>query len=309
MAISALSGYGANDSYSALQGYQSWVDKANAQTEDLKNRLGIESESETSGTSKTSSTSSTSSASKTSGTSGTSGTKSSAASASAFLLNYKQSLKDLEAAAQKLDVGNSSSVFAAYERAQRDLSWAQTDSDKGKAQAAVDKAKENIVSAVKDFADKYNSTVSFLESNSSRSSVVAGQLSSLQHVLKTDKAMKTVGLGVDTTGKLQVDEDELNEVLDKSYDFTRDVMGGQFGIASRAGSKAASILDYSSIDSILGTSETGGSSSAGASGTAGSGSSSSTLSDDFMMFANFARSGAYNLSNFYAVGLLLNTLA
>lgn len=293
MAINSVS------SYSPMYSYQGWVDSATSQTEALKKRVGYEDS--------TSSTSSSSSTSKTS-----SSYSSAATSTNSFLLNYKQTLTDLESASKKLQVGERNNVFSKYESAVAALSKADTEDARKAAQEKVDKAQEDIISAITDFADKYNDTVSFLKSNANVSAGVKRQLESLERSLSTEDAMrKSLGISTDTTGKLQVDKDELKKKLDSGYELAKDVMGGQYGIAQRTGSKASSILD-SSIDTVVGSSTTALSSSQKSS-TAGLDysdlGSDSSMSSYFTSFASFAKTGAYNLSNYYAVGMLLNTLA
>lgn len=295
MAINAVSGY------SAVNDYQKWVDQAAAEKEALEKRLGIEasdsSDTKTSSTSNTSSTSSSTSASGTSSSTSTSSTYTSrSSSTSTFLLSYKHNLTSLESASEKLRLGNRNNVFAKYETALRDLERAGSDSDKAAAQAAADKAQEEIISAVKDFAKAYNSAVSFLGSNSDRSSTVARQLNSLKNALTTEDAMARIGLSFDKSGNLEVDEDKLKKTLNENYNSVKDIMGGQFGIAERAASKAGYILDHASVEKIAGVAEKE--------------SKANSISDldDFEIFSKFALGGAYNLTNYYAVGSMLNTL-
>ena len=294
---------GSVSSYSPMFNYQGWVDNANSRTEALSEQIGYD---PAESTDKTSSSSSTSSTNKTSSSYSNS---SAATSASSFLLNYKQSLMDLESASQKLQVGAKDNVFSKYESAVSALSKAGTEDERKAAQAKVDKA-----SAITDFADKYNNTISFLESNSNRSAGAARQLESLKRSLPTENAMKkALGMSLSTTGRLQVDKDELKKSLDRGYDLAKDVMGGQYGIAQRTGSKASTILD-SSIDTVVGSSKTQSSSTSKDKNSSAAGVDFSDLSSDdsmsayFTSFASFAKSGAYNLSNYYAVGMLLNTL-
>lgn len=300
MAINSVS------SYSPMFDYQGWTNNATSQTEALKNRIGYDDS--TSSVSSTSSTSSSSSTKKTS-----SSYSIAATSTSSFLLNYKQSLTELESASKKLQAGSKDNVFSKYESAVAALSKADTEDARKAAQAKVDKAQEDIISAISDFADKYNSTVSFLESNSSLSTGVKRQLASLQRSLPTENAMKkALGMSLDTTGRLQVDKDELKGKLDSGYGLAKDVIGGQYGIAQRTGTKATSILD-SSIDTVVGSSKTtsasNGKQSSSASLDYSDLGSDSSMSSYFASYASFAKSGAYNLSNYYAVGMLLNTLA
>lgn len=306
--MSVSSVYGYNSPYT--NAYQSWVDTANSQTDSLKDKLGYTEETE-----------STSSSSKTSSSSSTSNTSSTASSASAkstssYLLSMKQVLTDLENASAKLQVSNKNNVFSKYESALAKLSAAGTDEEKKAAQTAVDKAKDEIASAVKDLADKYNSAVSFMSSNAGNSAAMARNLTSLERSIPTEGALKTLGMSVDTTGKLQVDTDEFKKKLDGGYDFVKNTMGGQYGIAQRTGSKASAMLD-SSIDSLLGTSSRASASTAAKASSAAKANDLSSLlgsTDDmstayFSSFANFAKSGAFNLSNYYAVGMMLNTFA
>lgn len=299
MAVSAVSSYGTNNVY------QGWVDNANADKEKLEKELGIDtsdsSDTKTSSTSGTSSSSSTnktsdSSSSSSSSTSTSSTSTSRSSSTSTFLLTYKHNLTSLESASDKLRLGSRNNVFSKYETAMKDLQRANTDEDKASAQAAVDKAQEEIISAVKDFAKAYNSAISFLESNSDRSSTVARQLNSLKNALTTEDAMARIGLSYDKSGNLEVDEDKLKKTLNENYNSVKDIMGGQFGLAERAATKATDILDHASVEKIAGVTEK-----------ASKANSISDL-DDFEIFSKFALGGAYNLTNYYAVGSMLNTL-
>ena len=109
-------------------------------------------------------------------------------------------------------------------------------------------------------------------------------------------------------GKLKMDEDKFREALQKDPNLVKDVLGGQFGMAERAGEKATTILDMS-VNEIMDKEEvsdtyTGSNSSSSSSGSTSSASSKSAMSDSFRQFATFAKSGAYNLSNYYAVSML-----
>ncbi len=95
------------------------------------------------------------------------------------------------------------------------------------------------------------------------------------------------------------------------WDQAKDIIGGQYGIADRVGAKATSILD-SSVDKIVGGTSTADKTDSDKKtvdnnpvATVGTSSSKATgMTDSFMQFASFARSGAFNLSNYYAVSML-----
>lgn len=286
MSINAVSNYSSlyGNSYGTNNDpsldYQNWVDNATAEANKLEESLTAK---------ETTSVGSTDNADDSDSTTSSSVKNATSTGTSSFLLGYKRTLQDLESVSGQLRLGSRDNVFSKYENALAKLERAGTDEEKKAAQSAVDAAKKDIISAVKEFASQYNDTVSFLERNVDRSDTVQNQLKSLQRSLSTAGALATVGLSVDASGNLQVDEEKLNKALDDSFNSVKDTLGGQFGIAERAATRATQILDHASIERIAGAT------------------SSSSISD-FTLFANFATSGGYNLSNYYAVGALLNTL-
>lgn len=298
MGISGVSsGYNYYD-YNSMLNSTSWAEKAEKDAEQIKS----------------------STTSKTSGTSSASGSNSyvnsSNASTSTFLLGYQSTLEDLEAASSKLQTYQKDNVFQKYEEK---LAAANKPGADEAARKAADSALDDIVAAVKDFANKYNDTVSYMSANASRGSGVANQLEAFKRMIPTEQGLKTLGMKVDTNGKLQVDEDKLKDALGEIYNHVKETIGGQYGIADRVGSRATYVLD-SPVDKIVDGNTTtsasssaadsankGGSSSSSASGSTGTAKASS-MSDSFMQFANFAKGGAFNLTNYYAVSML-NILA
>ncbi len=346
MAIGGVPSYSYNYNYSYNSNglnSSSWTDKANQETEKLKDSLGLNS------TDKTNSTSSTGKAS----------TAVTASSTNSFLMGYQMALEDLESASQKLMADGKDNVFSKL-----DSAWNDVANGKGTVDG-LSKAVNDVVSAVKNFADEYNYTVSYLKKNVGQGSGISNQLESLQRGIPNEKTLKAMGMSIDKNGNLQVDENKLREALVSSAgsyvddegkiqsgisfdkngkmsidansalkadekgnlsvdwnkqgrvplsqgsDMVKELVGGQYGMADRVGGKATAILD-SSVDKILGsdassnvsdTDKTDSSSSSNKT-TYGTSKGSSTMSDSFMQFANFAKSGAFNLSNYYAVSML-----
>ena len=291
MALNGISSSGYDSYYTYNYGYNngissdSWTDSANKKTEELKKNLGI------------SDTESTSSGS----------TSSVATSTSGFLMGYQTRLEDLEASASKLQLSTKDNVFANYDKALQ----SQAKGEEG-ADDKVSKAADDVVSAVKDLVKNYNDTISYLKKNGSFGSGLSSQMESLKRSIPTEQGLKYFGLSFDTNGNLKMDEEKFRETLQKDPEFVKESFGGQYGIAERLGSKATAILD-SSVDKVIGSS---GDSSEDTKKTAsstpvttytGSG-GSSNMNDSFKQFASFARSGAFNLSNYYAVSML-NILA
>ncbi|MEY8426280.1 flagellar filament capping protein FliD [Lachnospiraceae bacterium 46-15] len=242
--------------------------------------------------------------------SSTNKTTSSASSTTTFLMGYRSTLEDMEAVSSKLQVGSADSVFSRYEAVRADAEDALQAGDDAayqKATAAMDKEKSNIISSVKDFVKQYNETKSYLSSNSSRSSAVASHLSAFERAVPSEKTLKAMGLSIDKYGKMQLDEEKLTEALDKDYEETKNLLGGQYGLAERVGAKATAILD-TPVDKIAGVSGSSSTGTGNASSSAAASSNKTTMSESFLDFARFARSGAYNLGNYYAVGTMLNLL-
>lgn len=297
-------GYGYNAGYNNGLNYESWVNSSNEKAEELKDKY-----------TSTGSTSSTSSTSNTSGSTASVKNKyGTAATSSAYLRSYQMALEDLEDSSAKLQLFSKDNVFDKYEQAlaKADEAAKTGDADAIKnAQDSVEKAFGNMVSAIEGFVDDYNSTMSFLKNNNGMTATAASDMTSFESYTLTDKALQTFGLSKDKDGFLSIDKKKLTESLEQSYDFVKETMGGQYGIAERVGSKATRILD-SPVDRILGkdstekTDETSKNSTSNSSSKASS--SKSAIPDSLTSFANFAKSGAYNLTNYYAVGMLLNTI-
>mgnify|MGYP006883341023 CR=1 FL=1 len=166
---------------------------------------------------------------------------------------------------------------------------------------------DDVVSAVKDLMDSYNSVTSMLSANSGRGTGVASHLESFKRGMADEKTLAAIGITFDKNGKMKLDEDALKEALETDYEWTKNIISGQYGIAEKAASKADKALSDSVqniVDKDLSTTDKSDSNSSSSALSANGINSSS-----FQYFASFARGGAFNLSNYYAVGMLFNTLA
>lgn len=291
--MAAVNGYSSNYSYGyGYDSYQnskinsdSWSESAEKAADKMREDLGIE-------TSKTSSSS----------------TAKATSSTSAFLMEYQTRLEELEAAAEKLQTSKKDNVFSKYDAALAEASKTQVVGDDGTVtNKKLDEAADAVVDATKEFMEKLNGTISYLSKNSGHSATVAFQLASLKRTIPSDKGLAKIGISIDTSGNLKMDEKKFREALQKDPDLVKDVLGGQFGMAERAGEKATQILDMS-VNQIMdaeivpeGSKASAGNSAATSTAAA---SSKSAMSDSFRQFAAFAKSGAYNLSNYYAVSML-----
>lgn len=160
---------------------------------------------------------------------------------------------------------------------------------------------DKITSAVQDLVDSYNSVVSLLEKNSGRGDGTAAHLASFERGMAHEKTLKAVGISKDKEGNLVLDKEKLVEAMEKDYEGTMDILGGQFGLAENAAQKADRALS-DPVQRIV--------SNQLAEKTSGNATSSANdATSQYTYFANFAARGAYNLVNYYSVGMLFNMYA
>ncbi|MCI8465826.1 MAG: flagellar filament capping protein FliD [Lachnospiraceae bacterium] len=165
---------------------------------------------------------------------------------------------------------------------------------------------DRITDAVQDLVDSYNSVTNLLESNAGRGNGTAAHMASFQRGMAHEKTLAAMGITKNKAGDLVLDKEKLVEAMEKDYDFVVDTLGGQFGLAENAAQKADRALS-DSVQRIV-SNDLGGSSSNSSSGS-GSANNAANANSPYMQFANFVSGGAYNLANYYAVGMLLNTMA
>lgn len=165
---------------------------------------------------------------------------------------------------------------------------------------------DKVVSAVKDLVSGYNSVQSLLAGNADRGIGAAAHAQAFGRGMAAEKTLNAVGISYNKDGKLELDEDKLKEALEKDFNGTKEILGGQFGIAEKVAARTDTALS-DSVQRIV-SNDLGGSTTSSTSTTSTSQSQGYDRSG-YQSFYNFVRSGPYNLGNYYAVGLLLNTLA
>ncbi len=283
-----LGSYGNN----SMLNSDDWTNSANAEAEKLKENLGI---SDTTSTNKTGSTNKTSST----GTTGTTKTYASASSVSGFLMGYQNVLKELETSSAKLTDSKANNVFQSYDAALKKYDGSEASAK------ALSKAEDDVVASMKDFVGKLNNALSYLKANAGLGSGVTSQADSLKRSIPSEKTLAQLGISYNSEGNLVFNEEEFREKLQNDPEEVKGLVGGQYGMAERVGSKATYVLD-SSVDRIVGKEEASkaSSSTSGSSASSAFSGSKSVMSDSFLQFASFARGGAYNLSNYYAVSML-----
>ncbi len=165
---------------------------------------------------------------------------------------------------------------------------------------------DKIGNAMQELVDSYNSVTNLLEKNSGRGSGTAAHLSSFQRGMAHEKTLAAVGISFNKEGDMTLDKDKLVSALQEDYEGTVDIIGGQFGLAENASQKADRALS-DSVQRIVGNDLSGVS--ANAAQQDSSAGSALGSGNQYTYFANFASRGAYNLMNYYSMGMLFNTLA
>lgn len=165
---------------------------------------------------------------------------------------------------------------------------------------------DKIADAVQDMVDSYNSVTKLLQNNSGRGAGTAAHLSSFQRGMANEKTLAYLGITTNKSGDLVLDKERLAEAMKEDYDFVVDTLGGQFGLAEKAAQKADQALS-DSVQRIV-SNDLGGKTSSSSALNSGANSAASS-GNAYTQFANFVSGGAYNLVNYYAVGMLLNTMA
>ena len=157
---------------------------------------------------------------------------------------------------------------------------------------------DTVVFAVEDLVKSYNEVSGLLKDNGDRGTGAASHLASFGRGMADAKTLKAVGITYNKDGKLELDKDTLKNALETDLEGTKSLLGGQFGMAEKAARRAESALSdpvQRIVDSDLAA--------------VVSKREQETSSANFRYLSNFARSGPYNMTNFYTVGLLFNTLA
>lgn len=153
----------------------------------------------------------------------------------------------------------------------------------------VDKA----ASALDDLVKSYNSSLKFLNDNYGRGSGVDRQLRNMASGLGSGQSLERLGITVNKDATLSFDRGSLVENMKESPSRAKDLVSGISNMAERAYAKAETGMNVSSSSLVNGDV---------------SGTGSRPITNPYNVFAMYSRSGAYNMSNYYAVGTMMNYL-
>ena len=163
----------------------------------------------------------------------------------------------------------------------------------GDATVSVGVDNKNIADAVENLVDKFNKALSVVSSNADRGSGVKNQLSQMLSGPAPEKSLKLIGFTKNADGSLSLNKDTLLEKLDEDPELIKDIISGNHGLAQGAYRSAESGMSRSANSLISKDLKQ---------------MQQETSMDTLSLMSRFANSGAYNLSNYYTAGLLMNML-
>ena len=160
--------------------------------------------------------------------------------------------------------------------------------------ASVNIDPEKTVKAVGDLVDAYNSSIKLLNDNYGRGTGVDRQLRNLVNGLGSEKSLEKLGITVNKDATLKFDEDVLKKTMKEDPFLAKELISGSSGIANRAFSKAQAGLNVSSsslINKDIDNAQV-----------------DAMTSNPYQAFSMYSRSGAYNMNNYAALGMMMNYL-
>lgn len=158
-------------------------------------------------------------------------------------------------------------------------------------QAGPDAGK--VADAVGDLVDAYNSSLKLLNDNYGRGSGVERQLRSLVVGLGSEESLEKLGISINKDGTLKLDKEALKKSMKEDPKFTRDLISGSNGIADKAFNKAQNAMNEKSGSLISGDM---------------SNLQETAVNDPINAFNMYSKGGAYMLTNYYALGMMMNYL-
>ena len=134
----------------------------------------------------------------------------------------------------------------------------------------------------------------FLGRNTDKGPEVTNQLRNLVRGLGSRQSLEKAGITTNKDGTLSFDKEKLTANLEKEPELVRDIISGRNGIAQAAFDKGSAGLRTNSArlvqDNMRQTER-------------------NLLTDSYNFMNTFSKSGAYNMSNYMALGLMMDYMA
>ena len=163
----------------------------------------------------------------------------------------------------------------------------------GKTTLEVGVDQEKVISAVKDVVESYNSAVTMLQDNFDRGYGVERQLGNMLRMGVAEESLEKIGITQDGEGQLHLDEAVLTKSLNKNPALTKELLGGSFSLAQSVFEDGRQGLNQSGASLIQNDLNQA---------------MENNFSDPFSLMGMYSRSGAYTMTNFYAIGNFVNML-
>lgn len=162
--------------------------------------------------------------------------------------------------------------------------------DTGTTNVSIGPDEDKIVDAMKNLVKAYNTAVSDLSDNVGRGSGVSSQLASMQRGPEGEKSLALVGLSKNKDGTLALDEAALRKNLKEDPSLVKNVLGNVADSVDRTATSGMSRSSGSLINNDLKQLQL------------------TQMNDNYNFLNIFSRSGANNINNYYAVGMMMNLL-
>lgn len=161
----------------------------------------------------------------------------------------------------------------------------------GKADIEPQEDSERLISGVEDMVNNYNKAVDFLRNNAGQGSEVSRQLRNMVRSLGSEQSLEMAGITANKDGTLSFDKEKLTKNLEKDEDLVRDVISGRNGIAQAAFDRGSAGLRANSAGLVQNSVRQA---------------ESSQNTDGYHFLNTFSKAGAYNMSNYMALGLMMD---
>ena len=164
----------------------------------------------------------------------------------------------------------------------------------GKAAISPQADSDKIIFAVEDLVKSYNNAIELLGRNTDKGPGVTNQLRNLVRGIGSTQSLEKAGITRNDDGTLSLDKEVLAKNLKKEPGLVNDIISGQNGLAQTAYNKAGSGLQTNSASLLQYD--------------LNQKTSSLMMTDNYHFLNSFSRAGAHNLSNYMALGLMMDYL-
>lgn len=163
----------------------------------------------------------------------------------------------------------------------------------GSTNITVSPNSDKVAEGIQSMVDNFNSTLKLLNDNADRGTGVLKQIRRMVLPPTSEKSMNLIGVSTNKDGTLSFDKSTFKKASAQNPSLVKQVVGGSFGLASGVYNDAQQGLRVSS-NTLLSEDLKAARLSA--------------AYDPVNLMGTYSKSGAYNMSNTYAVNMLINMM-